>query len=127
MIQEKLLGPVDDYLAGLPATADRAELERLRPIIQRLVPDCGQGISYAMPCYLYRGKPVAALMVAKKHLSWYPYSGQVIRTVAELAEYSQSTGALHFSPSQPLSDSAVAALLTERMREIDEKLDTPKR
>lgn len=121
------MGTVDDYLGALPAGADRAELERLHPIIQRLVPDCDQGTSYGMACYLYRAKPVAALVVTKNHLSWYPYSGQVIRQIAELAEFPQSTGALHFDPERPLSDTAVGELLGRRMREIDEKLDAPKR
>lgn len=121
------MGAVDDYLSGLPQNADRAELERMHGKIQALVPECGQGVSYNMACYLYRGKPVAALVVTKHHLSWYPYSGQVIRQVTELAEFSQSTGALHFGPERPLTDTAVGELLACRMREIDEKLDAPKR
>lgn len=118
------MGAVDDYLAGLPAGADRAELERMHDAIQAIVPNCEQGISYGMACYLYRGKPVAALVVTKNHLSWYPYSGQVIRQIAELADYSSSTGALHFSPTQPLSDTAVRDLLAVKMHEIDLKLDS---
>ena len=121
------MGDVDAYLAQLPEGADRAELERLHPIISALVPDVEQGVSYNMPCYLYRGKPVAAVMVTQKHLSWYPYSGHVLRAEPEVADFAQTTGALHFGPSQPLSEPAVAALLRTRMREIDEKLDAPKR
>lgn len=121
------MGAVDDYLAGLPAGPERAELERLHGLVVTLVPDCGQGVSYNLACYLYRGTPVGAAVVTKKHLSWYPYSGQVIRQISAFDERSQSKGALHFSPSEPLSDDEVRELLAVRMREIDEKLDTPKR
>lgn len=117
------MGAVDDYLTGLPAGADRAELERMHEQIVAFVPDCGQGVSYNMACYLYRSTPVAALVVTKNHLSWYPYSGQVIRQIPALADYSQTKGALHFSPNKPLSADAVHALLSTRMHEIDVKLD----
>lgn len=117
------MGAVDDYLTGLPAGADRAELERMHDQILALVPDCGQGVSYNMACYLYRGQPVAALVANKKFLSWYPYSGQVITQIAALSEWPQTKGSLHFSPSQPLSEQLVAELISTKMHEIDVKLD----
>ena len=121
------MGSVDEYLAGLPAGPDRAELERIHALVPAVVPGCEQGVSYNLACYLYRGVPVGAAVVTKKHLSWYPYSGQVIRKIAAFDARSQSKGALHFSPSTPLGDDELRELLIVRMREIDEKLDSPKR
>ncbi|MFM6973543.1 MAG: iron chaperone [Agromyces sp.] len=116
------MGAVDDYIAGLEPGADRRELERLHGRILALVPECGQGVSYNMACYLYRGKPVVAVVANARFLSWYPYSGRVLGQVSSLEGYSQTKGALHFSAEQPLGEAHISELLTVKMREIDESL-----
>lgn len=116
------MGTVDAYIASLPDGADRSELERLHAIVLRAVPNVEQGTSYGMACYLYRGKPVAALVQTKNHLAWHPYSGQVLREVPELADYDQSPGTLRFHPEDKLPEPIARALLAVRMRHIDEAL-----
>lgn len=119
------MGSVDEYLAGLPAGANRAELERIRDLIATRFGALDQGVSYAMPCYLYRGVPVAAVMVTKKHLAWYPYSGSVLAALGDgLASYDRSPGTLRFSAASPLAEKTVWRLVEVRMRQIDEKLAT---
>lgn len=113
---------VDDYLASLPTGAAKTELTRLHGIIGTRVPAVGQSTSYSMPCYTYRGDPVAAVIVRAAHIAWYPYSGRVITVLRELLDgHPHSRGALRFSTAAPLSDDLVAALLDTRMREIDER------
>ena len=114
------MGAVDDYIASLPAGEQRTELERLHVLIGDRVPEAGQGMSYAMPCYTYRGVPVAAVIVRKQHIAWYPYSGGVLPAVADrLDGYSWSPGALRFTAGNPLPDDLIAELLEIRMRHID--------
>lgn len=114
------MGPVDAYVAALPAGADRSEVERLHALISGRVPGVGQTISYGMPCYTYRDVPLAAVVVRKKHLAWYPYSGSVLPAVADrLGGYSWSPGTLRFTAAAPLSDDLVIALLDIRMRHIE--------
>lgn len=121
------MGDVDDYLAGLSPGTERSELERLHRLIGEHVPGLGQAISYAMPCYTYRGVPVAGIILRRNHIAWYPYSGTVLGELAEeLAGYSRSPGTLRFSPADPLPDDLVWRLLDVRMRLIDERLrDSP--
>lgn len=117
------MNDVDEYLATLSGP-ELAELKRLDALVRAQVPNVAQGRSYDMPCYLYRGKGVASILVTKKHLAWYPYSGRTLATLTGMFDgYSQSTGTLRFQLDQPLSDEMVSALLSTRMREIDEKLD----
>ena len=106
--------------------ADRtdSELQRLHDLITGHVPDVGQATSYGMPCYTYRGKPVAAVVIRKKHIAWYPYSGSVLSHLHEqLAGYSISPGTLRFTADDPLPDELVIQLLDIRMCQIDENLD----
>ncbi len=115
-----LMGDVDDYLAALPEGPARSELRRLHTLVTGHVPEVGQTTSYAMPCYTYRGTPVAAIILRRKHIAWYPYSGAVLSDVAdELAGYSYSPGTLRFTADNPLPDRLVRRLLDVRMRLID--------
>lgn len=121
------MGEVDDYIAGLPDGSERTELARLHSLISAHIPGVGQRTSYAMPCYTYRDLPVAAVILRRKHIAWYPFSGAVLTELAdEVAGYSHSSGTLRFSVSTPLPDRLVRRLLDERMRLIDERLgDSP--
>lgn len=121
------MGDVDDYLAELPDGAERAELQRLHRLINGHVPGVGQATSYSMPCYSYRGVPLAAVILRRKHIAWYPFSGYVLSELAaEVSGYSHSPGTLRFSASTPLPDRLVQRLLDIRMRLIDERLgDSP--
>jgi uncharacterized protein YdhG (YjbR/CyaY superfamily) len=121
------MGDVDDYLASLPAGVERSELQRLDRVISGHVPAVGQATSYSMPCYTYRGVPVAAVILRRRHIAWYPFSGAVLPEVAdEVSGYSHSAGTLRFVASTPLSARLVRRLLDIRMRLIDERLgDSP--
>jgi len=117
------MGDVDDYLAGLPDGPDRRELQRLHRLVTARVPEVGQTTSYAMACYTYRGRPVAAIVVRARHIAWYPYSGAVIPALADrLGGHSHTDGALRFSADTPLSEEVVGLLLDIRMRQIDDTL-----
>ncbi len=121
------MGAVDDYLAALSDEAARSELERLHGVVVEHVPGLGQDISYAMPCYTYRGVPVAAVVLRRNHIAWYPYSGTVLAELSdEVSGYSHSPGTLRFTVDRPLPDRLVRRLLDVRMRLIDERLrDSP--
>lgn len=111
---------VEDYLASLPSDAAKTELTRLHGLISERVPAVGQATSYSMPCYTYRGHPVAAVIVRSAHIAWYPYSGRVITALANrLGGHSHSAGTVRFTAAAPLSDDLVAALLDARMQDID--------
>lgn len=115
------MSDVDDYIASLPSGADRSELVRLHQLVCTVVDDLGQATSYGMPCYTYRGRPLAAVIVRRKHIAWYPFSGAVLGELSDhLHGRSSSPGCLRFSSDEPLSEDLVVALLTVRMRHIDQ-------
>jgi uncharacterized protein YdhG (YjbR/CyaY superfamily) len=116
------MGDVDAYLAGLPDGAERTELQRLHRLITGHLPGIGQTTSYSMPCYTYRDTPIAAIILRRRHIAWYPFSGAVLPELAdEVSGYSQSPGTLRFTAATPLPDGLVRRLLDVRMRLIDER------
>ncbi|MEY4425268.1 MAG: hypothetical protein RJB56_895 [Actinomycetota bacterium] len=110
---------IDDFLANT-SEPDRSALLHLREQILRLVPDAVECISYAVPCFKVNGKGVAGFAPYKKHLSYFPFSGQTLKNLREFDGFSQTQGALHFSPDKPLTDQQVQLLIDTRLREIAE-------
>ena len=117
------MNEVDDYLASLSAGTERAELIRLDRMIRARVPATGQGVSHSMPCYTYREVPFAAIVIRRRHIGWYPYSGSVLPELGdELAGYSRSVGTLRFTPAKPLPDALAARLIDVGIRQIEDRL-----
>jgi len=110
----------DEYLAAVPEP-QKMELERVRRAVQRLVPDAGEGMSYGMPAFRYKQRPLLGLRASKNHLSVFPFSSEVIEASREaLAGLDVSKGTVRFTPDSPLPQAALEELLRRRMREIDE-------
>src|ERR1700733_12797191 len=96
------MSTIDTYLAAV-TPAQRAEFERIRRIVREVVPDAEEGTSYAMPAYLYRGKPFLSAMANKKFLSIYPFSGKVIDALrGKLKGFELTSGSIHFSVGKPI-------------------------
>ena len=59
--------PTDAYYAQQPADK-RALLEKLRAIVQKVVPDAESSIKWGVPFYARNGKSVCAIAVFKEHV-----------------------------------------------------------
>ncbi len=96
------LTTVEAYLAPLPEDV-RATLEDLRRVILSEVPEATESISYGMPTFKYRGKPLIYFGAAKHHC----------------AIYGTSAGTTRFTPKEPLAEDYVRGLLREKIEAID--------
>jgi len=67
------------YLRALEPEQRRA-LEKLRKTIKSIVPDAEETISYNMPAFRLDGKVIAGFIAAKRHLSYFPFSGRTVTT-----------------------------------------------
>jgi uncharacterized protein YdhG (YjbR/CyaY superfamily) len=98
--------------------ADRPALERVVDRALELVPGLTEGTSYAMPALLHRGWPLLSVMPCKNFLSLYPFSAEVVGTVAsDLPGFERTKGSIHFSTAQPIPDPVldqIIALCAER-------------
>jgi uncharacterized protein YdhG (YjbR/CyaY superfamily) len=109
----------DVYLATVP-DPERAELERIRHVVRRTVPDAEEGTSYGMPAFRYKKRPLLGFRASKSHLSVFPFSPEAIDAARDaLAGFDLSKGTVRFTPDQPIPDSALEQLLRHRSREID--------
>jgi uncharacterized protein YdhG (YjbR/CyaY superfamily) len=112
---------IDAYLGGLEEPK-RSTLELLRATILEIVPDAEQVISYRVPAFRVAGTTVAGFAAFKDHLSYLPFSGSVLRQLADqLAGYTMTKSALHFPVDRPLPKALVEQLIRVRMTEADQR------
>jgi uncharacterized protein YdhG (YjbR/CyaY superfamily) len=113
---------VDDYIRTL-TSAQQFEFNRIKSIVEDVVPTVVQGTSYAMPAFMYKGKPLLSIKVNKKFLSLYPFSGKVIDKLREqLDGFELTAGSVHFSLEKPVPEGVLREMLTERIGEIGENI-----
>jgi uncharacterized protein YdhG (YjbR/CyaY superfamily) len=109
----------DEYLAGLSAP-EQAELERIRRIVRRTVPEAEEGTSYGLPAFKYNGRPLLGVRASKNHLSVFPFSPEAVEAARNsLAGFDLSKGTVRFTPDQPIPDSALEQLVRHRLAEIE--------
>ena len=107
---------VDEYIALQPE-AVRTLLERVRGAIRKGVPEAEEMISYKIPTYKLRGRPVIYFAGWKQHYSLYPVtSGVLAEFGGELAPYEVNKGTIRF----PLS-ARVPVKLIERIAKLRAK------
>lgn len=112
---------VDQYLKGLPEPAV-ISIQALRKQVLDLVPEGEEGISYAMPCVKLNGKAVAGYAAFKKHIGYFPHSGNIVPQLSrELADRKQTTGGFQFSLGEVLPNDLIAKLVGLRLKELSEK------
>jgi uncharacterized protein YdhG (YjbR/CyaY superfamily) len=112
---------VDQYLNGLPEAAVYS-LQALRKQVLELVPAGEEIISYAMPCVKLNGKAVAGYAAFKKHIGYFPHSGNIVPQLEqELVGRKQTPGGFQFELGEVLPDDLVAKLVALRLKELSEK------
>ncbi len=107
---------IDRYLAGLRDDA-REALEAIRRMIREAAPEAVEGISYGMPGFKYRGRPLIYFAAAKNHCALY--GPAVVAHQEELAGYDTSKGTVRFAPGEPLPEALVRKLVSARIAEIE--------
>lgn len=111
-------GSIDEYLAGVDP-AFRAELERIRALVTRLVPEAEEKISYRMPTLEYRGRALVYFTASKRHMTFYPSSMALDELAERLTGYERTAHAVKFTLDNPLPDELIEDLVRVHVREID--------
>ncbi len=110
---------IDAILAGLPDD-QRIALQSLRETIAAAAPDAVEAISYSLPAFKYRGRPLVSFGAAKAHVAFYVMSPAAMERHSDLlAGYDTTKGAIRFQPVDPLPKDLVATIVTTRMAETD--------
>jgi uncharacterized protein YdhG (YjbR/CyaY superfamily) len=106
---------VDEYLQMIPED-HRVLLTEIRERINRQVPGVEETISYGMPTFKLRGKPLIHIAAWKKHCSVYPVTDEILTAYAqELAGFKHTKGSLHFTPQKPIPPDVLEAMIQDRV------------
>lgn len=109
---------VDTYLENVPE-AQKAELLRIRTLVRKLVPEATESISYALPTFKYKNRPLLYYAAFKDHMSLFPTPGPAEQLSEKLAGYKVSKGTIQFTLEKPLPDSLITEIIHARLAEID--------
>jgi uncharacterized protein YdhG (YjbR/CyaY superfamily) len=108
---------IDAYIAAQPEP-QRNTLEGLRRQILAVIPEAQQCISYGMPGFRIEGKVVAGFASYKKHIGYYPHSGQVFREMMDDLqgyEVSEKGGGVKFPIDAAVPEALIEKLIAVRM------------
>ena len=112
---------VDAYLAALPPEK-RAALQKLRRAIGAAAPAAEEGVSYGLPAFRLKGRPLVCYSASSGHCSFFPMSPAVIRAHADdLKKYSTSKGTIRFEPEKPLPATLVWKIVKARIAELTQE------
>ncbi len=85
------------------------------------MPDIEEAMSYGMPAFKYKKRPLLGFRASKNHLSVFPFSPAAIDAARDaLAGFDLSKGTVRFTAERPIPDTALNQLLRHRLREIED-------
>ena len=114
------MNTVDEYLSGLPDDVFLA-LENIRQIIQFLVPDAEETISYRVPSYKYKGMLVG-FGATRNHCSFFVMSSTLLNDFQdEIKDFDTSTGTIRFTPEKPIPNDLITRIVMTRLAENEAK------
>src|SRR6266481_7922017 len=94
---------VDEYLARVPEPA-RSTLTKVRAAIRSAMPaEATEAISYRMPSFKYKGRPLMWFAAFSNHCSLFPTASVIEAIKNELKGFSISKGTIQFPLDKPLS------------------------
>ena len=110
---------MNDYLLNI-AEPNKKELLRICDIVIKTVSDAEESISYGIPAFKYKKRPLLGFSSNKQHLSIYPFSPGIIETMKKKLEtFELSKGTIKFSPENPIPTETLQQIIKFRLEEIN--------
>ncbi|MGH7196308.1 MAG: iron chaperone [Candidatus Saccharimonadales bacterium] len=118
MVEMKPYKNIDEYIQNFPPSTQEI-LQKIRRVMHGVVPEAEEVISYGIPTFKLKGKPVAYFAGYEKHVSVYPVPAGDEVFQKEIAPYRKGKGTLQFPLDKPipydLIEKVVKLLLKERL------------
>lgn len=111
---------IDEYLQIIEP-AKRKQLERIRAIAKKAVPDAEEIISYGMPTLQYKGKSFLGFNTHENHIGIYPYGGEEIKVFKDKIykhNYGFSSGAIRVPYDNPIPEDLLLEIINHRIKRI---------
>lgn len=111
---------VDEYISSFPESV-RNELTKLREFIKALVPEAEESISYGMPGYKLKGKPLVYFAGWKEHISFYPTPNGMEAFDKDLKPYKTGKGTAQFQLDKPIPYDLIEKIVKFRVSDLEGK------
>lgn len=124
--KEPRMQNVKDISAYIASTDEKVQpvLITLRQQIEKTMPGAVGSISYGMPAYKYKGKPLAYFAANRNHVGFYPTPGPITAFAKELELYVTSKSAVQFPYNKKLPLPLITKMVRFRAGQIDESIKT---
>ena len=107
---------VDEYIQSMPSEI-RPVLNKIRKTIIQEAPEAIESISYGMPAYKQKGKPLVYFAAFKNHIGFYATPSGHTEFSAELASYKQGKGSVQFPLKEPIPYDLIRRIVEFRVME----------
>lgn len=95
-------------------------LTEMYQLIQPLIPEATEKISYDMPTF-FLTENLVHFAPAKRHLGFYPTPSAIEQFKNQLSDYKTSKGAIQFPYSQPLPKALIQQIVHFRKEQVSQK------
>ena len=97
----------------------KARLASMRTVILSEAPESEESISYGMPAYKLRGKPLVYFAGYLKHIGFYATPNGHEAFAQEFAVYKQGKGSVQFPNNQPLPIDLIKRVVRYRKKQME--------
>jgi len=114
---------IEAYIKNFPETVQTI-LRQVRETIHQAIPEADESISYGMPAFKYKGKPVVYFGGWQSHIGFYatPSGNEAFRK--ELSPYQGAKGSVKFPLDQPMPYELIEKIARYRLEEVKKLLRT---
>ena len=112
---------IDEYIASFPGHI-REIMVQVRKTIMDNAPDAVESISWGMPAFKTRGKPLVYFAGHKKHLGFYGTPIIHPEFAGALSAYKQGKGSVQFPYNKPVPYETIGRIVKFRISENSEKV-----
>lgn len=110
---------VESYIADFDSDV-QSKLNQLRDLVFNLCPEIKESISYGMPAYKFRGKPLFYFAAFEKHIGIYATPTAHEQFKIELSKYKTGKGSVQLPLDQALPIDLISAMIKFKIQEISD-------
>lgn len=108
----------EEYIFELPKSVIKS-LKEIKDLIQKTNANAEATISYGMPAFKYKGKPLAYFAAFKNHIGFYPTASGIKAVESELTTFKYSKGAIQFPIDKKIPVTLIKKIIKIRTAQIE--------
>lgn len=110
---------IDDYISPFPPDV-QAILQKIRELIQKILPKATEAIKYGIPTFVQDGN-VVHFAAFKQHIGLYPPVRGDAKLKRDLAPYANAKGNLAFPFDEPMPYPLIRRVVKQLVKDHEER------